>query len=235
MLHPATSRAPLSSPWKRLLFQAFVGILRTYQRLAMDLRVRGLANIPPGPKIFATNHITTTDPYWVLPFFGEPVHIIIGPGYQSKTMARVYDCFEQINAMPAHRHTVVEKAVAYLKRGESIYTAPEGDLHPVGSLGPFYTGVGRICRQSGAPIIPIALHAPPQAMKDYPGWSMSVEGRVYRTLVVSRGPYYIDVGRPFRPAVWPELDENDDARRIAGELRARIGDMIEGLRRNEAG
>ncbi len=215
---------------QRAVFGSFVSALRLYRRLFLDLHVQGAQSIPAGPKIFVTNHITSTDPYWVLPVFREPVHIIIGPGYQSRVVGWVYDRLEQINALPRHRTTVIDHAIRYLERGESIYTAPEGDLHPPGQLGRFYPGVGRIYRRTLCPFIPIALLTPRSAMKAFPSLDMNVEGRIYRTVVVLRGPFFINVGAPFRPSVRDDLDEDRDAERICGELRDRMELLIGEIR-----
>jgi 1-acyl-sn-glycerol-3-phosphate acyltransferase len=141
-------------------------------------------------------------------------------------MGWVYDRFEQINAMPAVRQTVVEKAVGFLKKGEAIYTAPEGDLQDPFHLGRFYPGVGRIYRRSRAPIIPVALLAPRSAMREYPRLAMRVEDRVYRAVFVLRGLYCINIGEPYRPGIREDLDEETDARRIADELRERVQSLV---------
>lgn len=210
----------------RMLYGAFVETLRLYRRCFLDLHVWGRDRIPQGPKIFVTNHVTSTDPYWVLPEYPEPVHIIIGPGYQSKVMGWVYDRFEQINAMPAARHQVVDKAVALLERGRSIYTAPEGDLQNPFSLGRFFPGVGRIYRRSRAPIVPIALLAPRSIVREFPRLAMNVDGRTYRAEFVLSGLYCIHIGEPFRPQIRGDLDPEVDARRIADELRDRVQSLI---------
>src|SRR3990172_1978533 len=114
--------------FKRAILYSCRYPIMVYRRLFLDLHVWGRENIPEGPKIYVTNHVTSTDPFWVLPEFTEPVHIVIGPGYNLPWVAKVLDAFEQINCMPAHRNTVVKKAVTYLQRGEAVYTAPEGDL-----------------------------------------------------------------------------------------------------------
>lgn len=209
-----------------MLYASFIGALRCYRRAFLDLRVWGRNRIPRGPKIFVTNHVTSTDPYWVLPEYPDPVHIIIGPGYQSKLMGWVYDRFEQINAMPVARHLVVDHAVRFLERGESIYTAPEGDLQDPFCLGRFYPGVGRIYRRSRAPIVPVALLAPRSAMREYPRLAMRVEDRVYRAVFVHRGLYCINIGEPFCPAIRDDLEEEIDARRIADELRERVQHLV---------
>ncbi|RME38666.1 MAG: hypothetical protein D6788_06980, partial [Planctomycetota bacterium] len=60
---------------KRAIYRFFMTLARTWERLFIDLHVRGLEHIPSGPKIYVQNHITSTDPHWVLPLLPEPVHI----------------------------------------------------------------------------------------------------------------------------------------------------------------
>ena len=132
---------------KRALNRTLVYGIKAYQRLFLDLQTWGWENIPEGAKIFVTNHISSTDPYWVLPIFAEPVHVIIVPGYQSRISTFLLDCFEQIKAMPEHRRTVVDEAVKYLTKGESTYTAPEGDLQEHLQLCQFYPGVADAVRR----------------------------------------------------------------------------------------
>ncbi len=218
---------------KRLFYNAFVSSIRLYQRLFLDLQVWGRQHIPPGPKIYVQNHITSTDPYWVLPILPEPVHVIIGPGYQSKVVARVLDYFEQINATPRHRKTVVDDAVKYLKRGESIYTAPEGDVQETFRLGRFYPGVAKIYRKIQVPIIPIALLAPRRAMKEFPRLKMIVEGHVYRCVMVLGGPFCVNIGEPFLPDLH-HGDETKDNQRIMDELKERIRWLVEDVRVNRS-
>jgi 1-acyl-sn-glycerol-3-phosphate acyltransferase len=198
----------------------------------LDLHVFGREHIPPGPKIYAQNHITSTDPYWVLPLLPEPVHVIIGPGYQSKVMSRVLDYFEQINAMPHYRDTVVEHAVKYLERGESVYTAPEGDIQEPPQLGRFYPGVAKIYRRAQVPIIPIALAAPRSAMKEFPRLDIVVEDHLYRCVAVLRGPFCINVGEPFTPEL-AGGEEDDENQRIMDGLRDRIRLLVEDPRVSE--
>lgn len=216
---------------KRAIWHAYVLTIRAYQCLFLRLHVWGREHIPPGPKIYVTNHITSYDSFWVTPFFTEPVHTVIGPGYQTWMGEKVLDWFEQINAMPAHRHTVVSKALAYLERGEAVYLAPEGDLQELFQLGRFYPGVARIYRLSRVPMIPIALVAPKRAMRELP-IPITVEGRVYRTVVVFRGPYCINIGEPFAPDI-PEGTEKEQEEHILKLLAARIQSLSEEVRMNK--
>ncbi len=218
-------------PVKRLIFRSIVGVFKAYRDLFLDFRVWGRERIPPGPKIYVTNHITSTDPTWVLPVFTEPVHIIIGPGYQMKVLGWALDYLEQINAMPEHRKTVEDSAVKYLMRGEAIYTAPEGDLHDPFHPGKYFPGVARIYRRARVPIIPIALLTPRSRMKEMPVTTV-VDGRVYRNVLVLRGPFCANVGEPFTPDVSENGDANED-QHIMDELRERMRRLIDDIRINK--
>lgn len=215
---------------KRVIYRAAVESMRLYRDFFLDLRVFGRRNIPPGPKIYATNHISSTDPYWVLPEYPEPVHIVVGPGYKSRWAAMVLDYFEQINASAEARKSAVDQAIAYLKRGEPVYNAPEGDLQEPFQLGRFYPGIARMYRRTLAPIIPIALVAPPRALRAFPRFDIHVEGRVYRAVLVLRGPYCISIGRPFTPEL-RNIEEAADNERIMNELRDRIAALVADVRR----
>lgn len=206
--------------------------LKLYEKLFLNLRVWGIERIPKGPKIYMQNHITSTDPYWVLPLLPEPVHVIIGPGYKSKLLARVFDYFEQINAMPDQRKAAVDKAVACLKRGGAIYTAPEGDIQPLFQLGRFYPGVAKIYRRFPAPIVPIALLAPRKAIRHYPWLDIEADGQVFRGLFCLRGPYCINIGEPIMPDIREDADEIEDNLRIMSELKVRMRELIEEIRVN---
>jgi len=215
---------------KKLVYRTLLTPVRLYQKLFLRLHVWGRDNIPSGPKIYVQNHIASTDPYWVVPLLPEPVHVIVGPGYHIKALALVLNYLEQINATEAQRKHVVDKAVEYLKSGESVYTAPEGDLHKTFHLGRFYPGVARIYRRVPVPIIPIALLAPRFAMKAHHMFDMEVDGHVYRGLMVLRGPFCINIGRPFMPELRETGDETEDNLRIMAELRQRMQGLIEDIR-----
>ncbi len=187
----------------------FVFPIWVYRKLFLTVHVWGRENIPKGPKIYVVNHITSTDPYWLHFAFTEPVHSVIGPGYKLPIVAWLLDAFEQINAMPAHRKTVVDKAVAYLKRGDAVYIAPEGDIQEPFELGRFHDGIARIYRKAHVPIVPIALVAPKRAMREH-AVSIEVEGRIYRTVTVLRGPFLINVGTPITPDIPDGTDQEKD-------------------------
>ncbi len=218
--------AALVTGFKRFAYTSFVTMIRAYARVFLDMRVFGRMHIPPGPKIYAANHITSSDLYWMLAVCPEPIHVLIGPGYSSSLAARLFDYFEQINVMPAHRGQAVGKAVARLQRGGSVYVAPEGDIQTNQQLNRFYPGVARIYRRCPVPIVPIALCTRPQDMKAYPKLDINVEGRIYRGVFVFRGTYVVNIGKPFRPRIRTGLDEREDNERITVEIKQRIAALL---------
>ncbi len=217
---------------KRALLYSLRYPIMVYRRLFLDLHVWGRENIPKGPKIYVTNHVTSTDPFWVWPEFTEAVHIVIGPGYQSPILAKVLDAFEQINCMPAHRKSVVEKAVSYLKKGEAVYMAPEGDLQELFQLGRFYPGVARMYCRVQAPIVPIALVAPKHAMREYPRFDDVVDGRVYRMVPVLKGTYCINIGVPLQPELPDESPERQEEF-VTTLLKQRMNELMQEVRTNK--
>lgn len=214
---------------QRALYQAGVCAVKVYQRFFLDLRIWGREDIPAGPKIYASNHITALDGAWVLPVFREPVHYVIGAPYQIRMLGKVWDFFDQINGLPKHRKTVVDEAVRRIERGGSIYICPEGDFHQQFNLGRFYHGIARIYLRTHAPIVPIALVAPTHRLREYP-FPTVVDGRVYRLVVVLRGPFLINVGTPMQPT-WPEHgtdEEKDEA--VVSAVKERIAALVEDVR-----
>ena len=218
---------------KRAAYYCCVYSIKAYQRLFLDLHVWGRENIPTGPKIYASNHIAASDPLWALPLLPEPVHIVVGPGYASRVGARVYDWFEQINAMPAHRKTIVPEAVKYLQKGESVCIAPEGgDLPEPFRLGRFFPDVARIYRECRVPIVPTALVAPQRAIRRHPSLDTTVDGHVYRYFFVQSGTFCVSFGEPWLPE-WPEGSDAKKTLYITRGLRERVQELVDEVRHDK--
>lgn len=217
---------------KRAMHQSFVLMIRGYERLFLDKHVWGRENIPPGSKIVAVNHITSHDGFHVLSVFSEPLHYLIGPGFNSPLAARLLYAFEHINVMPVHRKTAVEKAAMYLKNGESICIAPEGDIQEPFQLGRFYPGVARIYCEYPVPIIPVALVAPRNGLREYPRRSTIVDGRAYRMVLLKRGPYCVNIGEPWMPEC-PPISDADPILVITQGLKERIEALVQDVRQNK--
>lgn len=215
---------------KRFWYRGLTRALRCYQKAFWDFRVYGRERIPPGPKIFVSNHITSVDHFWIMLALPEPVHMVVGPGYAPAALARILDYFEQINARPAQRGTVVENACRYLSTGESVFITPEGDLQPTLQLGRFFTGVAKIYRRSRVPIVPIALLTPRSRIRRHPKWDLRADDRVFPMAMVWRGPVCVNIGEAFTPSLPNDPNNTDEDQRITDNTRDRVAALAEEAR-----
>ncbi|MGC8766006.1 MAG: lysophospholipid acyltransferase family protein [Brevinematia bacterium] len=197
--------------------------VKSYLDVFMEFKVWGRENLNfEGPKIYCSNHFSSTDPFFVITIMEEPVHMIIGPGFSVPVFKTILKWGEQINALSFHRKTVVEKAINYLKKGESVYIFPEGDLNDQSSLMKFYTGVAKIYLGYNCPIIPIGLAAPKRDVKEK-ATSLKVEGREYKTRLVLSGKYFANIGKPLHFS--PEEKEEEITEKIKREIENLIVDL----------
>lgn len=197
-----------------------------------DIRVWGRENIPPGPKIFVGNHVTSHDGFFVMSLVREPMHFFIGPGYGSPLVAGALRLLEQINARPGNHKTMITSAVEYLRRGEAVCIAPEGDIQELFQLGSFYPGVATLYRRARVPIVPIGILLPKRAMREYPQRATVVDGRAYGLVKMVRGPYCVNFGEPFMPDLTSgtKKEQNDYILQV---IRERISALIEDVRMNQ--
>lgn len=214
---------------QRTIYKSLVLGLKAYRWWFLDCRVWGNENIPPGPKIFVANHITSHE-ILLTTFFPEPVHVVVGPACKSRIVAGLCHYLEQINAMPAHRKTVIPEAVKYLQRGDSVFLNPEGDFCELFQMGRFYPGVARMYRLTHAPIVPIAVLAPKSSLRALRS-TIEVDGHIYRTVVVRRGPYCVRFGKPFFPEC-PDGSNDQQESAILEQIKSRIEGLVEDTRVN---
>ncbi len=201
--------------------------VKSYLDVFMEFKVWGKENIPvEGPKIYCSNHFSSTDPFFVITIMDEPVHMIIGPGFSVPIFRTILKWGEQINALSFHRKTAVEKAINFLKKGESVYIFPEGDLNDQNSLMKFYTGVAKIYLGNKCPIIPIGLAAPKRDVKEKSP-SLKVEGRIYKTRLVLSGKYFANIGSPLYFSHEKREEE------ITEEIKKEIENLILDLKLNK--
>jgi 1-acyl-sn-glycerol-3-phosphate acyltransferase len=147
-----------------LLIHTGTAIMGAYARLFLNVDVLALSTIPPGPKIFACNHPTTTDPFLISLLTREPVRILVTGGAFLVPVLREY--LQGAGHIPINRgegrgDEVIDQAVQTLNDGKSVCIFPEGQLSPdegaVYGVAPAHSGVGRIALASSAPVIPLGI------------------------------------------------------------------------------
>jgi 1-acyl-sn-glycerol-3-phosphate acyltransferase len=164
-------------------------------RLALEADVRLRAPLPPGPKILAANHPTTSDPFYLLTLLDEPVSVLVASGIFRAPVFGPY--LRAAGHTPAVRESggaTVDALVRQVECGRSVAIFPEGALSPSdGGCHRPHTGVARVALRTGAPVIPIGIGLLRDRIK-------VIEAGAARGKHAIRyyggGPYAITVGRP---------------------------------------
>ncbi|MGD8456476.1 MAG: lysophospholipid acyltransferase family protein [Anaerolineales bacterium] len=201
------------------------GVLGCYSLLFLDLSIQKKSYLPDGPKLYAANHPTTTDPFLIGLLSREPINVLVtGTAFEVPGF-RTY--LAQSGHIPVIRNQgrgndTVKRAVSRLGSGKSIAIFPEGALSPETEdgygVGAPHSGVGRIALDSGAPVIPVGI-APTRAGVIGKGYELSSEIANARWAV--KGTYAMTVGYPlyFRgdSGDWDQVQYVSE--RITGEIR----------------
>ena len=133
-------------------------------------KIDGLENIPKDmPFIIASNHASYYDALLpaviIAPKINKKIHPLVNSFYWKPFITRFFlDLWEAIpvyvgkgkNAKEKNMKAF-EKALSYLKKGESIMIFPEGARSSDGKLKKAYTGVARLALKSKVPVLPVGV------------------------------------------------------------------------------
>ncbi len=187
--------------------------------------------LPPGPKIFCSNHFSSSDVHFVTTLTKDVLHVVIGRGYGIPVVRVFLGWMEQIRALTKEdRRTVVDNAVSYLRQGDSVFIFPEGVLNEQRELMPFHAGVARIYLRDPVPIIPIGLIAPRRRVRSK--FSLAAG----RDMTVVSKNYYANIGRPMEFPQALELAKSDQQaaeRMICQALQEEVQRLIDDIKHNK--
>jgi 1-acyl-sn-glycerol-3-phosphate acyltransferase len=129
--------------------------------LIYRLRQIGVRNVPlHGPVIIAPNHFSQMDHFFVGVYLRRRICFmaksqLFGP----PVLTYIY---KHGGAFPIRRgqrdEEAFETAAAILGRGDTLLIYAEGGRSRSGEMGEPKPGVGRIALESGAPVVPVAIH-----------------------------------------------------------------------------
>lgn len=214
-----------------LLNRVYRSWVRMLLHLRYDFCVWKEEELPPGPKIFCSNHFSSSDVHFVTTLTGDVLHVVIGRGYGIPVVRVLLDWMEQIRALTKEdRHKVVDNAVSYLRQGDSVFIFPEGVLNEQRELMPFHAGVARIYLRNPVPIIPIGLIAPRRRVR----YKFSLTAG--RDMTVVSKNYYANIGRPMEFPQALELAKSDQRaaeRMICLTLQEEVQRLIDDIKHNK--
>jgi 1-acyl-sn-glycerol-3-phosphate acyltransferase len=210
-------------PWYHVL----KNLLRPPFRLWFNWRFDGVDRIPAeGPLIVAGNHLSYLDPF-------AHAYFVLEAGRRPRFLAKrelfdnwlVGTALRGAGQIPVDRgsgdRTPLDAAARALEAGEVVVIYPEGTSATTNedfSPGPGKTGVVRLARRVGVPILPVATWGGQFV------WRKS--GR--QSLAFGR-PIWLLAGDPMPPEDGPDADAAT-VRARTEELMAELGDLVRQLR-----
>jgi 1-acyl-sn-glycerol-3-phosphate acyltransferase len=212
---------------EEFLIQTGKIVMGCYARLLLNLEVLKLTEFPRGAKIFAANHPTTTDPFFLGLLTREPMRILVTANAFEVPVFKEY--LRHAGHIPVERgkgtgSQTIARAVGCLEQGKTIGIFPEGALSPEVSDGfgvlPAHSGVARIALQTGRPVIPVGIALEKHGIhtRAYQFSDRDATGRW-----VMKGAYVITVGTPLY------LEGDPEDRSLVREAASRVTDEIRRL------
>ena len=132
------------------------------KRTKSDNRIEGLENLPDGPVLLISNHEGNFDIPVLLSSIPKPFGFISKKEVKKLPVIPVY--MEEMNCVFLDRtdrrsaFKSIADSVEKLKEGHSILIFPEGTRSKGEGIGEFKSGFMRMAKDSGVPIVPIAIH-----------------------------------------------------------------------------
>ncbi|MGE5250013.1 MAG: 1-acyl-sn-glycerol-3-phosphate acyltransferase [Bacteroidota bacterium] len=172
-------------------------ISRTYRAVfAVRYNVKGLENLPPGPKILAANHPSATDGVLLPALFDEDL-VLLAEWHQfhSPILGWILTRGGHIPVGAGDPRKACEQACRKLSEGKTLLIFTEGTLNPDYARLRARTGAVRLAAAAGVPIVPIGVYVD---RKDTVNLRFHAFGRPHLGCFQFRGQYSVRVGRPWQ-------------------------------------
>lgn len=186
--HARARSRGVNRPVLRLVRIVLIPFFRTYFRLG----AHGREHIPAtGPLLLAANHRSFLDPFVIAAVTPRPMYFVAKQElFANRWLAWLLNA---LGAFPVERgasdQEMLVTARAILDRGDAVLIFPEGTRTRPGGLGEPRRGVGRLALESGAPVVPLAVHGSEDVRR---GWRI----RPHRVTI-----------RAGRPLTFPRVEQ----------------------------
>jgi 1-acyl-sn-glycerol-3-phosphate acyltransferase len=172
-------------------------IICLYAEFLLNMDVFWQAHLPAGPKLIVANHPSTTDPFYLLTLFPQPLSIlIIEHAFKAPLFGGILRLSGHIPVSSSDRHAAFDAAQQHLLDGRTVAIFPEGDLSPRqgGSL-QARSGAARLALMTGASVVPIGIYFNRERAR---ALISKFKGKSETGYWYLRGPYGVTIGEPMQ-------------------------------------
>ena len=204
---------------KNIVYKLSTGFIRLYARVMLNLDIQWQGSLPSGPKIFAANHPSATDPFLIHLVSKQPVSVCITENaFSVPVLGAFMNYLHQISVSPGKGQVTLDKARAMMDAGRAIAIFPEGLISPhEGGFHAPRSGAARLALGTGVPVIPVGISLLRERSTRI---SSGISGKKTTAWWYLRGPYVVTVGKPVQ--FEGNCDDHEHVRSVAGKLMESI-------------
>ncbi len=152
----------------RFLRFVTVIMLRIYLFISLKFRINTENQLPQGPKIFAINHPTATDPFIIGTMFPNARILITKKAFDFKISNWILKKLGHIPVDKENGIIAYTEAKNTLLGGKDIIIFPEGVLSKkIGTMDRIKTGLTRLALETKATVVPIGVNIQKKGVKEF--------------------------------------------------------------------
>lgn len=207
-----------------IYYWAGIAVLNQFTKKRVDFDVQWSGPVPAGPKIFAGNHPTTTDPFYLLTIVEEKMRMMVNADiFEKPFLGRLMRKSGHIPVDKTNGVKSLESGIEALAKGDNVGIFPEGALSDLSNgidVNRLKTGAVRMALQTGSPVLPVGIHMP---MENIRIRFLKVGGERVESRFYLKGRYALTIGRP----MWMtgHVEDRDRVRELSTLLQERIYDL----------
>lgn len=188
------------------------------KHLVFNLDIVYQRPIPPGAKMLAANHPSTTDPAMLTTLVPEQVSILINEVlFKVPVFGRSLKMSGHIRVDMDNGRPAMEEALCYLKDGRTLGIFPEGVISPQDGMARAHTGAARLAIVSGVAVVPVGFALQPAKLQRI---KTVVDGKEEEASWYLNGGYAITVGEAIR--FHGNVDDREHVRSVTDQIVQRI-------------
>ncbi len=207
-----------------IYYWAGIAVLNQFTKKRVDFDVQWSGPVPSGPKIFAGNHPTTTDPFYLLTVVEEKMRMMVNADiFEKPVLGKLMRKSGHIPVDKKNGIKSLNTGVEALSKGDNIGIFPEGSLSDLSNgieVNRLKTGAVRLALQTGSPVLPVGIHMPTENIRVR---YLKVGGERVESRFYLKGRYAFTIGRP----MWMsgDVEDWDRVRELSIQLQERIYDL----------